>query len=80
MGVKGTRLLPPKKQAVKEGLSVQEAEQVMDVELFLEGQTKWETYSSHCLMMLYEMFQHAVAQGWKEVEQMVCQGCQQELP
>ena len=31
-------------------------------------------------MMLYEMFHHATDQGQKEVEQTVCQGCQQELP
>ena len=52
----------------------------MDVKLFLEGQTKWEADSPDCLMMFYEMFQHAMDQGLKEAEQMVCQGCQQELP
>ena len=41
----------------------------MDVKLFLEGQTRWEADSPHCLMMLHEMFQHATAdQGWKEAE------------
>ena len=52
----------------------------MDVELFLEGQTKWEADSPQCLMMLYEMFQHAMDQGQKDAEQMVHWGCQQELP
>ena len=44
----------------------------MDVELFLEGQTKWEEDSPHHLVMLYEMFKHAADEGWKEGEQMVC--------
>ena len=47
-------------QTGKEGLSVQEAERVMDIELFLEGQVKWEADSPHHLMMLYEMFHHAM--------------------
>ena len=45
---------------------------MMDVELFLEGQAKWEADSPHHLMMLYEDVHHAVDQGWKEAEQMVC--------
>ena len=52
----------------------------MDVELFLEGQTKWEKDSPHWLVMLYEMFKHAANKGWKEAECMVCWGCQQGLP
>ena len=43
----------------------------MDVKLFLEGQTKWEVDSPHCLMMFYEMFQHTMDQGQKEAEQTV---------
>ena len=46
----------------------------MDVELFLEGQARWEVNSPHCLMMLHEMFQHASEKGQKEAEHMVCQG------
>ena len=67
-GSKRDKALATKGWAAKEGLSVQEAERVMDVELFLEGQVKWEADSPHCLMMLYEMFCHAVDQGWKEAE------------
>ena len=44
----------------------------MDIELFLQGQVKWEADSPHCFMMLYEMFHHATDQGWKEVGQTVC--------
>ena len=40
----------------------------MDVELFLEGQTKWEEDSQHQLVMLYEMFRHAADEGQKEAE------------
>ena len=52
----------------------------MDVELFLKGQTKWEADSPHHLVMLYEMFKHAIDQGQKEAKQTVCQGHQQGLP
>ena len=47
----------------------------MDVELFLEGQARWEVDSPHCLIILHEMYQHALEQGWKEVECMICWGC-----
>ena len=43
----------------------------MDVELFLEGQTRWEEDSPHWLVMLYEMFRHGANEGQKEVEHMV---------
>ena len=79
-GSKRDKALAAKGQAAKEGLSVWEAERVMDIELFLEGHVKWEADSPHCLMMLYEMLCHATDQGWKEVEQMVCRGHWQDLP
>ena len=40
-GSKKDKALAAKGQAAKEGLLVQEAKRVMDVELFLEGQAKW---------------------------------------
>ena len=43
----------------------------MDVELFLEGQTRWKEDSPHLLAMLYEMFKHAADEGWKEAEHIV---------
>ena len=52
----------------------------MDVELFLEGQARWEVDSPHCLVMLHKMFQHPSEQGQKEAECMVCQGHQHGLP
>ena len=69
---KRDKALATKGQAAKEGLSVLETERVMDVELFLEGQTKWEAHSPHHLMMLYEMFWHAADQRQKEAEWTVC--------
>ena len=60
--------------ATQEGQSVQQTERIMNVELFLEGQTKWEEDSPHQLVMLYEMFMHAANEEWKEAEFMVCQG------
>ena len=71
-GSKRDKALTTKGQAVKEGLSVQEMEQLMAVELFLEGQAKWETDSPHHLVMLHKMFWHASEQGQKEAECMVC--------
>ena len=65
-GSKRDKALATKGWAAKEGLSVWETERVMDIELFLEGQTKWEADSPHHLMILYEMFRHAADQGWKE--------------
>ena len=58
--------------AAQEGQSVRETERVMDVELFLEGQTKWEKDSPYHLAMMYEMFQHAANEGQKGAECTVC--------
>ena len=55
-------------QSIDEWKPVQEMERVMDVELFLEIQNKWAEDSPHCLVILYEMFQHAAIEGQKEVE------------
>ena len=67
-GSKRDKALAAKGWAAKEGLSVWEAERVMDIEMFLEGQAKWEADSPHCLMMLYKMFCHAADEGRKEAE------------
>ena len=73
-GVKRNKSLAAKDWANTEGLSVREVECHMDVEMFLEGQAGWEVDSPHHPVILHEMFQHAVEQGWKEVECMVYQG------
>ena len=31
------------------------------------------------MVILHKMFRHVAAKGWKEVEQIICQGCQQNL-
>ena len=54
--------------ADQEGWSVREAERVMDIELFLEGQARWERDSPYHLAMRYEMFRHATNEGWKEAQ------------
>ena len=73
------KFLTAKEQANKEGLSVWEVECHIDVELFLEGQARWEEDSPHCLIILHEMFQYALEQGQKEAECMIHQGCQHGL-
>ena len=67
-GSKRDKALAAKGQAPKEGLSVWEAERVIDVELFLKGQAKWEMDSPHHLMMLYKMFCLDMDEGQKEAE------------
>ena len=55
-------------------------ERVFDMELFIGLQDRWAEDSPHHLVILYEMFRHVAAEGWKEAEWTVCQGCQQNLP
>ena len=52
----------------------------MDVELFLRIQGCWVEDSPHCMAIIHEMFQHAATKGWKEAEQIICQGHWQNLP
>ena len=58
-----------KGQAAQEGWSVRETERIMDVELFLEEQTKWEEDNPLQLVMLYEMVRHVANKGQKEAKQ-----------
>ena len=73
-GSKRYKSLTAKGWVARDGLSVQETECLMDVELFLERQARWEVDSPHCLVILHEMFQHTSEQGWKKAEHMICQG------
>ena len=59
---------------------MRETKRVLDIEIFLEGQARWEKDSPYHLAMMYEMFRHATDEGQKEAEQTVCQGCQEGLP
>ena len=71
-GSKKEKFQVTKQWAADEGRLVWEMEWVMDIELFLEGQTQWEEDSPHHFAMMHEMFQHAAAEGWKEAEKIVC--------
>ena len=79
-GSKRDKAVADKGQAAREGQSVQETERMMDIELFLEGQTKWEEDSPTSWSCFMRCFKHAANKGQKELEQTVCQGCRQELP
>ena len=79
-GSKRGKSLAAKGQAARDSLSAWETEWLMDVELFLEGQARWEADSLHHLMMLHKMFQHASEQEQKEAECMVHSGHQHGLP
>ena len=57
-----------KQQSAEEWKPVGETERVMDTELFLEIQNKWDEDSPHRLVILYEMFWHAAIKGQKEAE------------
>ena len=72
---KREKAVATKGQAAHEGWLVWQTKRMMDVELFLEGQTKWEEDGPHWLVMLYEMFRHAANERQKEAEQTVCWGC-----
>ena len=67
------------RSAVEQRL-VRELDRAMDVDLFLEIQSNWAEDSPHCLVILHEMFCHAVSKGWKEAEQILCWGHQQHMP
>ena len=67
-------------QSADEQRLVWETKRVMDVELFLGLQEDWAEDSPHCLVILHKMFGHAAIEGWKEAEQIICQGCWQNMP
>ena len=55
-------------QSAEQQRPVCELERAMDIDLFLDAQNQWAEDSPHCLVILYEMFQHAAIEGQKEVE------------
>ena len=71
-GSKRDKSITGKGWVAKHGLLVWGAECLMDVELFLEGQARWEVDSPHHIVLLHKMFQYALEQGQKEVECMIC--------
>ena len=52
----------------------------MDIEMFLDECPCWEAAGLHCPLLLQEMFLQAAHSGRREMEQMICQGCQHGLP
>ena len=79
-GEKCNKFLTAKERANAEGLSVRETEHHMDVDMSLDGYAGWEVGSPHPPVILHEMFQYAMEQGWKEVEWMVHLGHRHSLP
>ena len=58
----------------KWGLSIREAEQRIDAELFLDEYPSWELGAPHRSVILHEIFLHAAEWGQKEAERLICQG------
>ena len=61
-------------RAREKGISVQELERWVDLELFLDEYPWWGLGTPHGSVILHEMFLHAMEWGQKEVECMFCQG------
>ena len=73
-GCKREKSREAKRRSAEEQKPVQEMEMAVDVDLFLEAQKQWAKDSPHRLVILHEIFLHAISEGWKEVERVVCQG------
>ena len=52
---------------------------MVESDLFLDEYPRWDLGTLHWLVILHEMFLHAAAKGWKEAEQMTCQGFRQYM-
>ena len=74
-GCKKEKSREAKRRSTEEQKPMREMERAVDVDLFLEAQEQWDKDSSHCLVILHEMFLHTESQGWKEVERVVCWDC-----
>ena len=69
-----------KQRSAVERRLVCKLERAMDVDLFLEMQSKWAKDSPHHLVILHKMFCHATTEGWKEAEWIVHWGHWQHMP
>ena len=67
-GSKWRRCQEAKRRSTKGQGSIREMEWVVDVDLFLDAQNQWAEDSPHHLILLYEMFLHAAAEGLKEAK------------
>ena len=65
--------------AEEEGLSIREAERVIESEMFLDEYPQWELGTPHQTVILHEMFLHAAEWGWKEAECMCHWGHQSHI-
>ena len=73
-GSKWERCQEAKKRSAEGWRPIREMEQVVDVDLFLNAQNQWAEDSPHHLILLYKMFLHAAAVGWKEAKRVTCRG------
>ena len=64
----------------RDGLSIRETEWHMDANMFLDKYPHWEVGGLHCPLILEKIFLQASHLGWREAEQMICQGCWHNLP
>ena len=68
------------RQAQAEGISVWEAEQCLDADLFLDMYPWWKASGPQCPIILQGMFAHAGMAGWKEYEWAIHCCCWQSYP
>ena len=71
-GSKWERCQEAKRRSAEGQGPMREMEQAVDVDLFLNAQNQWAEDSPHHLVLLYEMFLHAAAEGWKEAKRVTC--------
>ena len=77
---KWNKLAAAQKQAQAEGISVQEAEQHLDIDLFLDECPHQKASSPQHSVILQGMFAHAKMAGQKEFEWAICHGHWQSYP
>ena len=52
--------------AQETGISIQEAERLLDADAFLDEYLQWELCGFHHLFLLHQMFTHTMATGQKK--------------
>ena len=67
-GDRRSKTVTIKELANAEGLSIQEIECHMDVDMFLDEYQCWDAGGLHCLLNLQEIFLHATHMGRREAE------------
>ena len=64
-----------RERAGETGISIQELDRQVDLELFLDEYPQWNLGTPHWSVVLHKMFLHAMEWGQKKAEYMFCQGC-----